>query len=98
MENLNLQKVNESNFAYTMETPPATKDSTNNNTKMEINPNIASRVRERGELKYARDKRINSKLTPTKEATSPLRIPQREGYHQEPLFLIQFPQRKIGVH
>jgi hypothetical protein len=48
MENLNLQKVNESNFAYTMETPPATKDSTNNNTKMEINPNIASRVRERG--------------------------------------------------
>jgi hypothetical protein len=26
-----------------------------------------------------------------------LRIPQREGYHQEPLFLFQPPQRKIGA-
>jgi hypothetical protein len=65
---------------------------------MEIDPNIASRVRGGDELKQARDKRINLKFTPTKEATSPLRISQREGYHQEPIFLIQFPQRKIGAH
>jgi hypothetical protein len=65
---------------------------------MEIDPNIASRVREEDELKQARDNRINPKFTPTKEATSLLRIPRREGYHQEPLFLIQFPQRKIGAH
>jgi hypothetical protein len=65
---------------------------------MEIDSNIYSRFIGGDELKQARDKRINPKFTPTKEATSPLRIPQREGYHQEPLFLIQFPQRKIGVH
>jgi hypothetical protein len=65
---------------------------------MEIDPNIVSRVRGGDELKQARDKRINPKFTPTKEATSPLRIPQREGYRQEPLFLIQFPQRKICAH
>jgi hypothetical protein len=65
---------------------------------MEIGSNKASRVRGGDELKQARDKRINLKFTPTKEATSPLRIPQREGYHQEPLFFIQFPQRKIGAH
>jgi hypothetical protein len=41
---------------------------------------------------------FNPKFTPTKEATSPLRIPQREVYHQEPLFLFQSPQRKIGAH
>jgi hypothetical protein len=64
---------------------------------MEIDPNIASRVGEEDELQQARDNRINQKCTPTKEATSPLRIPRREGYHQEPLFLIQFPQRKIGA-
>jgi hypothetical protein len=65
---------------------------------MEIDPNKASRVRGKDELKQARDKRINPKFTPTKEATSPLRIQQREGYHQDLLFLIQFPQRKIGAH
>jgi hypothetical protein len=65
---------------------------------METDPNIAYRVRGGDELKQARDKRINLKFTPTKKATSPLRIPQREGYHQEPLFLIQFPQRKIDAH
>jgi hypothetical protein len=65
---------------------------------MEIDSNISSRVRGGDELKQAREKRINSKFTPTKEATSPLRIPQREGFHQESLFLIQFPQRKIGAH
>jgi hypothetical protein len=65
---------------------------------MEIDPNIASRVREEDELKQARDNRINPKFTPTKEATSSLRIPRREGYHQELLFLIQFPQRTIGAH
>jgi hypothetical protein len=65
---------------------------------MEIDLNIASRVREGDELKQARDKWINPKFTPTKEDTSPLRIPQREGYHQEPLFLIQFSQRKISAH
>jgi hypothetical protein len=65
---------------------------------MEIDPNIASRVREEDELKQARDNRINPKFTPAKEATSLLRIPRREGYHQEPLFLIKFPQRKIGAH
>jgi hypothetical protein len=37
------------------------------------------------ELKKAQDKRFNPKFTSTKEATSPLRIPQREGYHKEPL-------------
>jgi hypothetical protein len=58
---------------------------------MEIDKNIASRVRGGDELKQARDKRINPKFTPTKEATSLLTIQQREGYHQEPLFLIQFP-------
>jgi hypothetical protein len=65
---------------------------------MEIDENIASRVRGGDELKQARDKRINPKFTPTKEATSLLTIPQREGYHQEPLFLIQSPQMKIGAH
>jgi hypothetical protein len=65
---------------------------------MEIDPNIVSRVRGGDELKQSRDKQINSKFTPTKEATSPLRILQREGNHQEPVVLIQFPQRKIGAH
>jgi hypothetical protein len=37
------------------------------------------------ELKQARDKRFNLKFTPTKDATSSLTIPQREGYHQETL-------------
>jgi hypothetical protein len=78
--------------------PPATKDFTSNNTNMEIDPSIASRVRGGDELKKSRDKRINPKFTPTKEAMSPLRIPQMEGYHQEPLSFIQFPQRKIGAH
>jgi hypothetical protein len=55
---------------------------------MEIDSNISSRVRGGDELKKAREKRINLKFTPTKEAMSPLRIPQREGYHQESLFLI----------
>jgi hypothetical protein len=41
---------------------------------------------------------FDPKFTPTKEATSPLRIPQREGYHQEPIFLFQSPQKKIGAH
>jgi hypothetical protein len=41
---------------------------------------------------------FNPKFTPTKEATSPLRIPQSEGYHKEPLFLFQSPQTKIGAH
>jgi hypothetical protein len=98
MKNLNLQKVYESNFVYTIEKPPATKDFTSNNTNMEIDPNISSRVIGGDELKQARDKRINLKFTPRKEATSPLRIPQREGYHQEPPFLIQFPQRKSDAH
>jgi hypothetical protein len=44
------------------------------------------------------DTKFNPKFTPIKEAMSPLRIPQREGYHQEPLFLTQSPQRKIGAH
>jgi hypothetical protein len=35
------------------------------------------------ELKQVRDKGFNQKFNSTKEATSPLRIPQREGYHQE---------------
>jgi hypothetical protein len=65
---------------------------------MEIGPNIASRVRGGDELKQAIEKWINPKFTPTKEATSPLRIPQREVYHQETLFIIQFPQMKIGAH
>jgi hypothetical protein len=65
---------------------------------MEIDPTIASRVRGGDELNQARDKWINLKFTPAKEATSPLRIPQREDYHQEPFFLIQFPQKKIGAH
>jgi hypothetical protein len=38
-----------------------------------------------GGLKQAPDKRFNPKFTSTKEATSLLRIPQREGYHEEPL-------------
>jgi hypothetical protein len=54
---------------------------------MEIDPNIDSRVKGGDELKQARDKRINLKFTLTKEATFALRIPQREGYHQEPLFV-----------
>jgi hypothetical protein len=37
------------------------------------------------ELKQARDKWINLKFTPTKEATSLLRYPLRVGYHKEPL-------------
>jgi hypothetical protein len=65
---------------------------------MEIDPNITSRVRGGDELNQARDKWISPKFTPAKEATSPLMIPQREDYHQESFFLIQFPQRKIGAH
>jgi hypothetical protein len=53
MENLNLQKVNESNFPYAMKTPPAIKDFTSNNINMEIDPNIASRVIGGDELKQA---------------------------------------------
>jgi hypothetical protein len=45
MKNLNLQKVHEPNFAYTIEKPLATKYFTSNNTNMEIDPNISSRVR-----------------------------------------------------
>jgi hypothetical protein len=44
------------------------------------------------EFKQAKEtQRFKPKFTPTKDATSPLRIPQREGYHQEPLFLFQPP-------
>jgi hypothetical protein len=51
------------------------------------------------ELKQAKEtQEYNPKFTSTKETTSLLRIPQREGYHQEPLFLTQPPQRKIGAH
>jgi hypothetical protein len=51
------------------------------------------------EFKQAKEtQRFNPKFTPTKDVMSPLRIPQRVGYHQEPLFLFQPPQRKIGAH
>jgi hypothetical protein len=51
------------------------------------------------EFKQAKEtQRFNPKFIPTKDATSPLRIPQREGYHQESLFLFQPLQRKIGAH
>jgi hypothetical protein len=59
----------------------------------------SSRVREKQRTQVSKgDTRFNLKFTPTKEATSPLRIPQREDYYQEPLFLTQSPQRKIGAH
>jgi hypothetical protein len=41
---------------------------------------------------------FNPKFTTTKDATSSLRIPQREGYLQEPIFRFQPPQRKIAAH
>jgi hypothetical protein len=66
MKNLNLQKVYEPNFVYSIEKPPATKDFTSNNTNMEIDPNISSRVIGGDELKQVRYKRINLKFTPTK--------------------------------
>jgi hypothetical protein len=51
------------------------------------------------EIKQAKvTQRFNPKFTPTKDAMSPLRIPQREAYHKEPLFLFQPPQRKIDAH
>jgi hypothetical protein len=46
-----------------------------------------------GEIQASkRDTGFNPKFTPTKDAMTLLRIPQREGYHQEPLFLFQPPQ------
>jgi non-canonical (house-cleaning) NTP pyrophosphatase len=50
-----LQKVYESNFAYVKYKPPTTKDFTSNNTNMEIDSNIVSRVREGKELKQAKE-------------------------------------------
>jgi hypothetical protein len=43
------------------------------------------RLEKRDELNQAQDKRFNPKFTSTKEAMSLLMIPQREGYHEEPL-------------
>jgi non-canonical (house-cleaning) NTP pyrophosphatase len=48
-----LQKVYESNFAYVKY--KATKDFTSNNTNMEIDPNIVSRVRGGDEIKQAKE-------------------------------------------
>jgi hypothetical protein len=57
-----------------------------NTTNIYIRTKQASKVSKLGEeLNQARDKRFNLKSTSTKEATSPLRFPQREDYHQEPL-------------
>jgi hypothetical protein len=38
------------------------------------------------------------KLTSTEKATSPLRFPQREGYHEAPLASPNPPQRRIDAH
>jgi hypothetical protein len=43
------------------------------------------------ELKQARDKRFNPKFTSTKEAMSPLRIPQREGNQSITKSLLSHP-------
>jgi hypothetical protein len=71
-----------------------------NTTNLEIGlKQVLGLVRDK-EFKQAkkRHKRFNPKFTPAKDATSPLRVPQRKGYHQEPLFLFQPPKRKIGAH
>jgi hypothetical protein len=57
-----------------------------NNPNRETEAKQASRVKEgRRTQTSTRDKRFNPKFTSTKEATSTLRIPQKEGYHEDPL-------------
>jgi hypothetical protein len=74
--------------------PPATKDFTSNNTNMEIDPKIVSRVREGMNSSEQRRQAIClPKFTSTKKATSSLRFPQREGYHLEPITSPNPPQR-----
>jgi hypothetical protein len=59
----------------------------------------SSKEKEDKEFKQAKETQgFNPKFTPTKDATSLLRIPQRKGYHQDPLFLFQPSQKKIGAH
>jgi hypothetical protein len=66
---------------------PATKDITSNNTNTQIDSKITSRVRVKmmNTSKQGRQAICLPKFTSTKKATSLLRFPQREGYHEEPL-------------
>jgi hypothetical protein len=66
---------------------PATKDITSNSTNTQIDSKITSRVRVKmmNTSKQGRQSICLPKFTSTKKATSPLRFPQREGYHEEPL-------------
>jgi hypothetical protein len=70
-----------------------------NTTNLEIGLKQVLGLERNKEFKQAKEtQRFNPKFTPTKDVMSPLRIPQREGYHQDPLFLFHPPQRKIGAH
>jgi hypothetical protein len=66
---------------------PATTDITSNNTTKQIDSKVISRVRVKmkNTSKQWRQAICLLKFTFTKKATSPLRFPQRESYHAEPL-------------
>jgi hypothetical protein len=66
---------------------PVTKDITSNNTTKKIDSKVISRarVKMKNTSKQGRQVICLPKFTSSKKATSPLRFPQREGYHKEPL-------------
>jgi non-canonical (house-cleaning) NTP pyrophosphatase len=71
--------------------PPATKDFTSNNTNMEIDPNIVSRVREGGELKQAKEtSKLFTEVHLHQEGYVSVEVPTKGGLSRRATCLTQF--------